>query len=207
VTTATLAAVGYSDGAVSLDAVCAQQTALTVRVGVQPGAHESVHEILGRISFRPLEIITYAHQGQSIGRQRFTLAHELGHLLLGHGEYVTAEACARGDLEGNPPLDDEDLRSLDWQANQFASFLLLPLGPFVMTFMGLVQKYDLRDHGHGLLYVDEHRWNLETYYAVTGHLKAIYGVSRAVVDIRLKGLGFLHDARTAPRPLRLWGRQ
>jgi hypothetical protein len=202
-------AAGYASGPVSLDAICAQQgtaTGLTVRIGEPPGPHEKAREILGRIRFDPLEIVTYAREGESVGRQRFTLAHELGHLLLGHGEYMQMETCEGRDLDREPPkdLDDEMIQRLDWQANQFASFLLLPEGPFVSDFLRLAEHYELRDHGYGLFYVDNQRCNYQPYYAITAHLMTAYEVSRTVVDIRLKALGYLKDERTPPSS-RPWG--
>lgn len=52
-----------------------------------------------------------------VPRDRFTLAHELGHCLLGHGtDYKFARADSDIPAYENP----------EWQANTFASMLLIP---------------------------------------------------------------------------------
>ena len=55
------------------------------------------------------------------GRDRFTLAHELGHFLLHHREHIR---LAR--LENGSKI--EAFRDPEWQANTFAAELLMPLG-------------------------------------------------------------------------------
>src|SRR5205807_9359977 len=56
-----------------------------------------------------------------LGRRRFVIAHELGHLLLGHGSDIL-KLCDEGDLlewaKGQRPYENE--------ANEFAAELLMP---------------------------------------------------------------------------------
>jgi Zn-dependent peptidase ImmA (M78 family) len=55
------------------------------------------------------------------GRARFTLCHELGHLLL-HPEAPSPRMATR-----NKPAPIDDFRkSAEWQANKFAAFFLMP---------------------------------------------------------------------------------
>lgn len=53
------------------------------------------------------------------GRDRFTLAHELGHLLLHSGVAMARNMRAASEV---PPY-----RSSEWQANSFAGALLVPI--------------------------------------------------------------------------------
>jgi hypothetical protein len=55
---------------------------------------------------------------QEKGRDRFTLAHELGHLFLHSNQAYTRSMKASTDI---PPY-----RSAEWQANTFAGALLMP---------------------------------------------------------------------------------
>jgi hypothetical protein len=55
------------------------------------------------------------------GRKRFTLAHELGHLLM-HPE----TPLPRIALGNRPAPVDEYNRSAEWQANKFATYFLMP---------------------------------------------------------------------------------
>lgn len=60
--------------------------------------------------------------------ERFTLAHELGHHFLRHSKYMNGEYCDIADLklDSSSTFEMDDLRRMDWQANYFASCLLLP---------------------------------------------------------------------------------
>lgn len=62
----------------------------------------------------------YERAIQGIGRDRFTVAHELGHYLLHDDNNVT---LAR--MEKNKKI--EPFRDPEWQANTFAAELLVPL--------------------------------------------------------------------------------
>ena len=65
-----------------------------------------------QVTYRGKAFIRY-NSTHSNTRNRFTVAHEIGHLLLGH-----TSDCGRG-MESNSPLETE--------ANQFAAELLMPL--------------------------------------------------------------------------------
>ena len=60
----------------------------------------------------------YINASNDIGRDRFTLAHEVGHFIL-HGEGRVA--LARTNEENIPAY-----RKPEWQANTFAGELLIP---------------------------------------------------------------------------------
>lgn len=123
------------------------------RIGFAPGgALEAVVDLLGgRIHYR--DFIDPEHHPESIRvrgdrdfdifvpldtppvRDRFTVAHELGHLLL-HYPIVRAR---HGDVEGlvmvaNRYLPDqpaEDEQRCEWEANWFAAAFLMPSAPFI----------------------------------------------------------------------------
>lgn len=66
----------------------------------------------------------YDGANRGVGRDRFTMAHELGHLLLhGGGRYL--ERPAPGAL-AMPPTHKK-YEDSEWQANAFASELLMPV--------------------------------------------------------------------------------
>lgn len=74
-------------------------------------------------------------------RQRFTVAHELGHFLLDHHERFHID-LGRGDSDGTPP-------GYDWQseraANDFAAELLMPARMIYHRYDGSQSTADLAD--------------------------------------------------------------
>lgn len=102
-------------------------------------------------------VIQY-RSSDSLVRQRFTIAHELGHHLLGH---VTASNPSLRDdnyLAGSDPEERE--------ANAFAAELLVP--------SELIK-----------LAIDEAK------FKSISQMAAYFGVSGAVIEYRLKDLGYL----------------
>jgi integrase-like protein/restriction endonuclease len=96
-----LAGIGYSGDEVSLEALCAREaheTGLVVRTDVAPVTGDSWPVALGRITFAPLVIETFATESFNRARERFTLAHELAHHLLAHGRYMIREYCDENDF-------------------------------------------------------------------------------------------------------------
>ena len=198
-----LTAITYAGGPVSLERVCdwqKEEVGLTVRANLSPSDEEPLRGVLGRIQFSPLEIVTYAGSRPPV--HAFTLAHELGHLLLGHGQYMEGEFCEELDLVEND-IGDGDVKRMEWQANQFASCLLLPKDSVLADVGSLARQHDLADRGHGLIYVDHQPSNVRRYRAITDTIGHRYGVSPTAVTYRLSELGVLNDAERRGRPV--WG--
>lgn len=200
---AILEAIGHSEGKVPLERICewqSEETGLRLHMNVPPTERERADEILGRIRFDPLEITIYEPSAGIPGRwarQKFTLAHELGHHFLDHSRYIAGEYCEISDLEhdGTAEAGLDDIRRMEWQANHFASCLLLPKKALSADFFEVLRRHDIRDRGFGHLYVDGQRCNLMNYLAVTDELMLRYGVSREVLKLRLNELGLLKDGR------------
>jgi Zn-dependent peptidase ImmA (M78 family) len=194
-TDACLQKIGYSDGPVDLSEICRWQRdecGLSVEyAGTRPDG------LLGSLSFAPAQICVFSHSLDS-GRSRFTLAHELGHLFMRHDRYMWRELTKEADLhsDGFAALEFGDLRRIEWQANVFASCLLLPLDNFVARFHLIASARDLYDRGFGMLYVDHQPVNIDNFFAVTNYLSEVFNVSRDATTIRLKELGYLKDARS-----------
>lgn len=194
---------GYGDGEVSLDGICAREAdrnGLTVTKNARVEGAGLSNSPLGRISFSPLEILVYEQPFPNAGRERFTLAHELAHHLLAHSRYISGEFCEDADfsLQRSGLAAIPDVARMEYQANFFASCLLMPKAGFVRDFRALLCALGISDRGFGELYVDDQPCNNQNYEKVTRELMARYGVSRAAASIRLEGLGLLRDVRSAP---------
>jgi Zn-dependent peptidase ImmA (M78 family) len=195
----TLQTINYSKGRVSLEAICAlehQRSNLVVKLNVVASS-----AALGRICFDPLEIEIFTQTRPNEGRERFTLAHELAHHLLGHSGYMSREYCEESDfdLARRGYTDGTDISRMEFQANYYAACLLMPREVFIRDFRVLLRYLEISDRGFGPLYVDDQRCNQQNLGFVTGKLMDQYGVSRSAATIRLVGLGLLKDARGLAR--------
>lgn len=89
----------------SLEGFC-RKTKMTVgELSARPDFQDGCTIVQHRSGGRPLYIVLYREARKNAGRRAFTLAHEVGHILLGH-------------------RDDGD--AMEKQADRFASELLLP---------------------------------------------------------------------------------
>jgi len=192
-----LKAVQHYEGAVDLDELCkglkdGQGRQVEVQREQSGGRYGAT--ILGRIKFSPPVISIYQSPEISRARERFTLAHELGHLMLGHSKYLRAEYCEARDFTIDETNILGDLRSLEWQANYFAACLLLPKRALVKAFCNFALAHGIKNRGWGFLYVDQQACNQYDYYFTTNHLKTMFAVSRSALTLRLQEVGILKDA-------------
>ncbi|WP_415880002.1 ImmA/IrrE family metallo-endopeptidase [Methylomonas sp. TEB] len=190
---AILSEIEYVSGAVSINSICDYlkvNSALVVKTNANLPCG-----VLGQIAFGPDIISIDNDQASTNERTRFTLAHELGHYLLEHGKFMARESCHEEDIaiDDFDAIDLKDLRRLEWQANYFASCLLLPKEQFEKEVFWQAQKYELSDRGFGLLYLDDQRCNIDAFHKVTAPLMQMFQVSRTVVKLRLIKLGFLNE--------------
>lgn len=191
----------YTDGEVNLDELCSRESErvnLRLERNVALPTTELTMQTLGRITFSPLVIQIYSQEVTNRGRDRFTLAHELSHHFLNHGQHMVEEVCESSDfvLRRSSFLSGSDIARMEFQANYLAACLLMPRLNLMTDFQNNIRKLEIPNRGFGSLYVDDQPSNVENYYAVTGLLMQKYGVSRIAVKIRLESLGLLRDART-----------
>lgn len=191
--------INYCSGPAPLDAICKHYVSkfgLVVNRGIKPNDQE--RHLLGRIRFSPLCIDVFRQSEVHESRDRFTLAHELAHYLLGHGRYMIQECCDSGDeslasMKG-PMLTDID--RLEWQANYFASCLLLPRDRVVVRYTAMWNKLGLRTiAGRPIMLVDRQQSNIANFEAMTEGIASAFCVSRQAATIRLQDLNLLIDRR------------
>ena len=193
-----LSKIKYESGTVPLDAIC---ELLKKQSGLVVKKNSKLRDgVLGQISFGPDIISIDNNQASTTERVRFTLAHELGHFSLEHYKFMVRETCHEEDIAIENPdiINLKDIRRMEWQANYYASCLLLPKKRFEKEFFRQAQINDLSDHGYGLLYLDNQRCNIDTFYRVTAPLMSEFQVSRTVVKLRLIKLGFLNEVKNIP---------
>lgn len=190
--------IAYTVGEVPLEKICEFQKArngLKVTYEVLTKAKAENDSMLGKIVFKPPRITIYLCDNNIIERQRFTLAHELGHLLLNHGKYMVSEYCEQSDLDGNNSklIGLKEIIAMEWQANYFASALLLPKVNLIADFNLIASNINLVNRGFGALYLDFQPCNLDPYMRIVNELKTKYKVSIAAIRMRLINLGVIRD--------------
>lgn len=202
----TLGSVKYEQGEVPLEKVCESLRNTNGLSVIEKPLLNDNSSVLGKISFADNTITLYVSENQYKPRLRFTLAHELGHYLLGHDKFMFGETFSQDELYGYGDdrvwLLNEDICRLEWQANFFASSLLLPEAQLLNVLFTSVSELKLLDRGHGILYVDDQPVNLHSYYEITSSIMSTFNVSRSVAKMRLIQLGYLKDERKADKELR-----
>jgi len=114
------------------------------------------------------EVVIGINQDQASVRQRFTIAHELGHLLLHENNHIRVDRGFRVRLRDHTSGEGADREEME--ANRFAAELLMPID-FLRSDLKN-QEFDLADDNQ-----------LRT-------LAKRYGVSTQALAIRLNGLGY-----------------
>ncbi|TCP80792.1 restriction endonuclease [Rhizobium sp. PP-CC-2G-626] len=188
-----LEAIGYRSGHVNLSDVC-RVSSLSVTTIEQDSRDADGTPVLGRAKFdeRRIEILAHGHPF----RDRFTLAHEIGHFRLGHGRYLLSETVIEQDLlRVSGSNKDFDYSRMEVQANLFASELLLPELAFRHATSIARAAKEIRDRSFGYIFVDDQPVNYVPYNKLVWYLSQLFLTSEEAVEIRLKSLGLVTDER------------
>lgn len=60
----------------------------------------------------------------------------------------------------------------------------------------LLARYDVKNRGHGIIYVDHEQYNTETAQKILADLSACLGVPKELIRSRLIALDWLNDVRS-----------
>jgi len=147
---------------------------------------------LGKISFDPQVIIVSSTIREDEHKFRFTLAHEIGHLIL-HGKFLGG--LEKIDTENTillaPNTGTKQDRRMEFQANKFASHLLLPTG----TLVQFVARYFRQNNiNKGYLYLDNQSVNQKLVNGLLYNLADAFNISPTVAKIRLVDLNLIRDS-------------
>jgi Zn-dependent peptidase ImmA (M78 family) len=195
VATKLLDEVGYKTGTVDLDEICRLKS-IALKLTNEKVFDIDGREILGSADFgrRAIEVNSHALET----RERFTIGHEIGHFVLGHGEYLRSESVIENDIliasEKTVPLNVD---RLEYQANIFSAELILPEAALIVAIATFRRDLGIRNRGHGYIFVDNQPGNLSTYYDLIGRIETHFSVSRQVIEIKIRALGMLNDQRKA----------
>lgn len=145
----------------------AEHLRLVVRFDALP---DDVSGMLLRRNNLALVAVNAAH---SEHRQRFTIAHEIGHFMLHKGVYIDKATRINERISGARSRSAMGLDTDEVQANAFAAELLMPNGMLVREF-----TVRLRTGSRGVS-------------AIVASLAERFDVSTQAMEIRLKVIGAL----------------
>jgi Zn-dependent peptidase ImmA (M78 family) len=128
-------------------------------------------EVSGVLIRRDGTVVIGVDKKQSQERRRFTIAHELAHLLLHDGEEIHVDKLFRVNLRSPSSSKAEDVEEIE--ANAFAATLLMPLSFLRTDLQGVVLDIDDVARIEGLA----KRYRVSTQ-AMTFRLMNIYAVER-----------------------------
>lgn len=186
--------------AVSLPVICEEFEA---KLGFKVVYSSKISAALGEVDFRSL-VVTIFVPGYGEHLQRFALAYCIGHIALGHGDYIDSAVCYESTVTIvlKDRTSEAAASSLEWQAKYFSSSLLMPAKMFGDFFLELKSALDIKDRGKGPIYLDDQNCNKALYARIVSEVRGCFKVPSPLVIFRIKALKLLTDAR---RPLRVKG--
>lgn len=153
-------------------------------------------KILARADFRHGIIDVYKQGKLTLEQERFTIAHEFSHFLLGHGTYIRREMCEAIDFDLLSPVNPiPEIIRMEFQANYLSSSILMPNNIFYHSFLSLAREYRIYRGDKAELYVDNQSCNISLLMQTTTRLAQKFAVSRRMAEIRLESMGLLNDVR------------
>ena len=122
-----------------------------------------------------------------------------------HDQYLRSEYIVERDLIIDSDKENIfNFERLEYQANLFASNLLLPDNVFLKKTEEYRDQLDIKDRGHGYIFVDDQPCNYHPYNLLVSHLSSDFEVSKQVIQIKFGHMGMLTDQRKKPRGLSVW---
>lgn len=189
----------YKDGVVDLNKICSNLN-IDLQFINHSDQDEDGNSILGSVNFDQKSILIYSHDDKN--RERFTIAHEIGHFYLRHDRYLRSESIVERDLTIRDEKESNfNYERLECQANIFAAYLILPKGMFLRKTEEYRRKLGIKNRGHGYIFVDDQPLNYGSYNQLLEYLSSYFEVSKQAIEIQYKKNGMLTDQRKRPESL------
>lgn len=152
------------------------------------------NKVLGEIDFESKSILVSDTLQEGSPRWRFTVAHELGHIVM-HSKVIlqsnikAIEEYIDDEMEESANISNKTIARMEIQANSFASLLLLPPYQFELAYKALFIEGGVRNYPE--LYLKGQKCNVDTSNWIIQHLSAYFMVSKVVILKRLAELDYL----------------
>jgi Zn-dependent peptidase ImmA (M78 family) len=152
---------------------------------------ERLNPIMGKLEFDPLKIVIDTTLEEH--RQRFTLCHEIGHLVL-HKKIFENKIEHKEDSEYtlslNNTITDLTTRRIEIQANIFASYLLLPSESFQLE---VFKFFILNNISKNYIHLDKQPVNRLLASNLISEMSNKFNASQEAVRLRLIDTDLLKD--------------
>lgn len=147
-------------------------------------------DTIAEINFEKKIITLFGKSYFSETQLKFALAHEIGHFVLKHDTHLnkeqqTVDKSINIEVKHELPLN---LDRIEYQANYFASCLLLPEKTLTHIFLNLLERHKVKNRGFSLLYIDNQPCNLINYKKICLPIANFFDVSQETLKIRLTEL-------------------
>lgn len=157
---------------------------------------EMQEDCLGKCDFK--EHVITINSSLSKHRQNFTIAHELGHIALHSSIVENLFSIEDRESDKNTIISKSIYGRMEYQANTFASYLLMPNIPFMAEVNKLFKENWITT---GRLYHDYQPCNIRDCNVVVGALSSKFNVSQEAVIVRLKRANNLYIEGERCNPL------
>lgn len=124
-------------------------------------------------------------------RWRFTIAHEIGHVVL-HRKYFDVSKVFEED---EAILNTTTIDRMEVQANLFAAMLLMPKPIFIGVYLQFYDQLEIPKKNYPKIYVDNQDVNMEDFNNLIELLSNKFFVSKEAVEYRMAHFGLIEDHR------------
>jgi Zn-dependent peptidase ImmA (M78 family) len=157
------------------------------------GLNRNGERILARLSIvkKTIEI----DKQLDVHRRRFTLAHEIGHVLLHISYMINPLSETDSSILGQLSFYQGTNKNAEVQANIFAACLLMPKNIFLNKAIEKALFLGYKPKGNYLIYIDNQPWNANHFKMLRQQLSDIFNVSFQAIEYHLKDYGLLVDGR------------
>lgn len=160
--------------------------------------------VLGSVNFKNKTITLSNTLPYGDVRWRFSIAHEIGHIVL-HSKLLSKfsikEISETSLNNTNSHIDDKNLLILERQANRFASLLLISEKEFKKEYAKYHYRNPIRKFPK--LYLDSQPCNIATCNEVFRHMANHFNVSKESIKIQFDHLNLLiEDTSNQPKQFR-----
>ncbi|MBI3233523.1 MAG: ImmA/IrrE family metallo-endopeptidase [Bacteroidetes bacterium] len=131
-----------------------------------------------------------------VGTERFSflIAHEIGHFILHrelriHQQVYNDFQDSEYDFATNKHLLNNSKNWIEWQANEFASNLIMPNLVFYTRLVYIQKQLGIKREGH--IYLDDQPVNRKDFGDITTYLANFFNTSYTSVIMKLESLGLI----------------